>query len=217
MEKYLVLDTETTNSLDDPFAYDIGFAVVDKNGKVYETHSYVIADFFLDSEMMDSAYFKEKIPSYWEDIKSGKRMLRRLKTVRYIVRDVCNQYGIKKIFAHNASFDYKSCNYSQRYNTSSKYRYFFPFGIEIWDTLKMAREIFGKDNEYVRFCEENSFLTPTNKPKLTAEVLYKYLSNNLDFEESHTGLEDVLIEKEILVECLRRGCKSGKLYPKELL
>ena len=29
MEKYLVLDTETANSLDDPIVYDIGFAVID--------------------------------------------------------------------------------------------------------------------------------------------------------------------------------------------
>ena len=30
-EKVIVLDTETTNSIDDPIAYDIGFAVIDIN------------------------------------------------------------------------------------------------------------------------------------------------------------------------------------------
>ena len=55
MEKYLVLDTETANSLDDPIVYDIGFAVIDATGHVYESHSYVIADFFLDKELMASA------------------------------------------------------------------------------------------------------------------------------------------------------------------
>ena len=70
MEKrYIVLDTETTNSLDDPIAYDIGFAVIDEYGTVYETHSYVIADVFLDKDLMASAYFADKIPQYWEDIK----------------------------------------------------------------------------------------------------------------------------------------------------
>ena len=38
-KKYIVLDTETTNSLDDPMAYDIGFAVIDEFGAVYEFHS----------------------------------------------------------------------------------------------------------------------------------------------------------------------------------
>ena len=54
-KKYIVLDTETTNSLDDPMAYDIGFAVIDEYGTVYETHSYVIADVFLDKDLMASA------------------------------------------------------------------------------------------------------------------------------------------------------------------
>lgn len=216
MEKYLVLDTETTNSLDDPFVYDIGFAVIDAEGTVYESHSYVIADFFLDKEMMASAYFAEKIPQYWEDIQNGKRSLRRLKTVKFILKDVCVQYNIQKIIAHNAVFDYKSCNYSQRYSTSSKYRYFFPYGIEIWDSLKMSREIFGKDEAYKNFCISNNYVTANNKPKLTAEVLYRYISGNNEFIESHTGLEDVMIEKEIFVECLRRGCIDGALYTSKL-
>ena len=93
--KFLVLDTETTNTIDDPFCYDVGFAVVDAAGNVYETHSYVIADIFLDSELMTYAYFAEKVPQYWEDIKSGKRTLRRFKTVKYILRDV-----VKPAFIH---------------------------------------------------------------------------------------------------------------------
>ena len=143
--KFLVIDTETTNSIDDPFCYDIGFAVVDATGKTYETHSYVVADIFLDNELMASAYFADKIPQYWEDIKSGKRILRRFKTIKSILRDVVTQYGIRYVVAHNASFDYRSLNYTQRLLTSSKYRYFLPWGVEIWDTLKMARQVLGKD------------------------------------------------------------------------
>ena len=72
-EKILMLDTETTNDIDCPFVYDIGFAVVDTNGKTYEEGSFVIADIFLDSELMSTAYFADKIPTYWEDIKSSSR------------------------------------------------------------------------------------------------------------------------------------------------
>ena len=80
MTKYIVLDTETTNSLDDPITYDIGWAVIDENGEVYETASYVVADVFLDRELMESAYFADKIPQYWEDIENGERILARFKT-----------------------------------------------------------------------------------------------------------------------------------------
>jgi hypothetical protein len=63
---FIVVDTETTNSIDDPIAYDIGFAVVDEKGKVYETHSYVVADIFLDKELMSVAYFADKREQYWK-------------------------------------------------------------------------------------------------------------------------------------------------------
>lgn len=213
--KFLVIDTETTNSIDDPFCYDVGFAVVDATGAVYESHSYVVADIFLDNELMASAYFAEKIPQYWDEIRNGKRQLRRFKTIRSILRDVVQQYGIRYIVAHNASFDYRSLNYTQRLLTSSKYRYFFPWGVEIWDTLKMARQVLGKDETYKQFCLDNGFTYgKEGKPqcRYTAEIIHRFLTGNLDFIEEHTGLEDVLIEKDILAYCLSKGLESGKLW-----
>lgn len=213
--KFLVIDTETTNSIDDPFCYDVGFAVVEADGTVIEDHSYVVADIFLDNELMSSAYFAEKIPQYWADIQSGKRILRRFKTIKAILRDVVEQYGIKYIVAHNASFDYRSLNYTQRLLTSSKYRYFFPWGVEIWDTLKMARQVLGKDETYKQFCIDNGFIYgKEEKPqcRYTAEIIHRFLTGDLDFIEEHTGLEDVLIEKDILAYCLANGVETGKLW-----
>ena len=201
-ERIIVVDVETTNSIDDPFCYDVGFAVIDPLGKIYESHSYVVADIFLDSDLMESAYFKDKIPQYWEDIKNGKRLLRRFKTIKMIFADVVKQYGVKIVVAHNARFDYRALNLTQRFLTSSKYRYFFPFGIKIWDSLKMSREVLKDSVEYDNFCYENNFLTKRLAKRYTAEILYRFLTDNLDFEESHTGLEDVEIEKEIFAYCL---------------
>lgn len=212
---FLVVDTETCNSIDDPFAYDVGFAVVKATGEVLEAHSYVVADIFLDKDLMASAYFTDKIPQYWEEIKSGKRILRRFKTIKSILRDVVAQYGIRYVVAHNASFDYRSLNYTQRLLTSSKYRYFLPWGVEIWDTLKMARECLGKDEQYRQFCLDNGYTYgKEEKPQLrfTAEIVYRFLTGNLDFVEEHTGLEDVLIEKDILAFCLANGVTNGALW-----
>ena len=211
-EKYLMIDTETTNSIDDPICYDIGFAVVDAEGNVYEEHSYVVADVFLDDELMSSAFFADKIPQYWEDIKLGVRKLRRFKTIRSIVYDVCRQYGIKYAVAHNARFDNRSLNLTQRFLTSSKYRYFLPYGVEFLDTLKMARKIFA-DEKYDTFCYENEYLTKRGCKRYTAEILYRFLTGDNDFIESHTGLEDVLIEKEIFVYCLQKDPTiDGRLW-----
>lgn len=212
-EKIIVIDTETTNSIDDPICYDVGFAVIDKNGFVFEKHSFVVAEVFLDEDLMRSAYFIEKVPQYWEEIKAGKRKLAKFSTIRFKFAEICKKYKIKIVCAHNARFDYRSLNLTQRFLTSSKYRYFFPFGIEIWDTLKMSREVLKNNDTYGEFCYENNFLTSRMCKRFTAEIIFRFLTGALDFEESHTGLEDVLIEKEIFSYCLEQNPEiDGRLW-----
>lgn len=212
MARYIVLDTETTNSLEDPIAYDIGFAVIDENGKVYAKFSFVVAEVFLDKELMANAYFADKIPQYWKDIEDGERELRKLSTIRQTLNRVCEEFEVEAIIAHNARFDYRSTAITQRYLTSSKYRYFLPYGVELWDSLKMAREVFKNDEAYAEFCYKNDYLTSRGARRYTAEILYRFITNDNSFIESHTGLEDVMIEKDIFVECMRRGATNRSAW-----
>lgn len=218
---YIGLDTETCNSfvendklvLSQSLVYDIGWAVTDKKGHIYKTRSFVLADVFLDmKDLMKTAYYAAKIPSYWVDIKAGKRQLASLWTIKKALKEDCEEYGITTIFAHNAGFDYTALNNTIRYITKSKYRYFLPYGIEVWDTLKMANQTIGKQKSYRKFCEMNNYMTAhkTPRPKLTAEILYRYISGMHGFIESHTGLEDVVIETQIFAHCLRQHKKIEK-------
>lgn len=222
----VVLDTETC-PLDkefdgvspyNMFVYDIGWAVVDKKGHVYETKSYINRDVFMEEkDLMNSAYYANKIPKYWEDIKSGKRKVAMWYTIRKDLADTMKKYNTKTVCAHNARFDYGSTNNTQRWLTKSKFRYFLPKGTEVWDTMKMALDVIAKTPTYKAFCEENGYMTKhqTPRPQVKAEVIYKYISGDNDFVESHTGLEDVLIEKEILAYCFRKHQKMRKkLYEK---
>lgn len=212
-DRFIVIDTETTNSIDDPLCYDVGFAVVDILGNVYENHSYVVADIFLDKELMSYAYFSEKIPQYWEDIKSGKRILKSFRSIERIFRRVCNDWGVNVFVAHNARFDYKSLNNTKRYITTSRSRFFFPYGAKFVDTLKLSRNVFANDDDYREFCVSNEYVTKRNENRYTAEVIYRFLTGNNDFEEEHTGLADCMIEKEILRYCLVTETKeSGYLW-----
>lgn len=216
----LVLDTETAPTDKDiqdvnpynMFVYDLGFAVVDKRGHVYETASFVNADIFLNEKsLMKSAYYANKIPKYWEDIKNGSRTLTSWYNIKKAVDDVIRKYGITKVFAHNMRFDYGTVNNTQRWLTKSKYRYFFPYGVEICDTLKMARQVIAPMPTYKNFCKREGYLTKNGQPRLTAEIIYRYITGDYEFAESHTGLEDVLIEKEILKYCY---AKHKKMNPK---
>lgn len=209
---FIVLDTETTNSLEEPLAYDIGWAVIDESGAILKTESYAVAEIFLDAELMSFAYFAEKIPQYWDEIKNDERKLARLSTIFKTLRTDCNTYEVKEIYAHNARFDDLSLKLTSRFISGSKYRYFLPYGSKICDTLKMSRQAFGKDEAYKTFCAENNYKTANGQNRMTAEVLYRFLSGDNGFCEEHKGLADVLIEKEILIACRDRGVTEGGLY-----
>ena len=200
---YLTIDTETANGLEDPIVYDIGGCIHDKWGNVYEKFSFIIYETFYGMEdLMQSAYYAHKIPQYKEQIANGQRKVVRFNTAKKTIKTLCDEYKVKAIIAHNARFDYRSTTRTQRYLTKSKYRYFLPYGIPIWDSLKMARDTICKQPTYYKWCEKNNFLTKNGKPRATAEILYKYISGDVNFKEDHTGLEDVLIEIAITCKCI---------------
>ena len=208
---YLTIDTETANTIEDPMMYDIGGAIHDKQGNVYETFSFVIYDVFCaDRELFDTAYYAEKRPIYEAQIKDGSRRIVSIFTAKAYINQLCREYNVKAIIAHNARFDYRSTNYTLRYVTKSASRYFLPYGIPMWDTLKMAQDTICKQPTYIKWCKENGYCQKNGKPRATAEILYRYISLNKDFIESHTGLEDVLIEKEIFVKCMAQHKKMRK-------
>jgi hypothetical protein len=208
---YMVFDTETSNSLDDPIMYDLGGAIIDKKGQVYETFSFVIWDTFCNMrELMKTAYYYEKVPQYWDEIKSGQRKIVSLFTAKKYFYDLCKKYNVTAIMAHNARFDYKSTNGTLRYLTKSKYRYFLPYGIPLWDTLRMAKSTVCKQKSYIKWCNKYGYVQKNGQVRATAEILYRYMVGNNNYTECHTGLEDVLIEKEIFVWCMRQHKKMNK-------
>ena len=220
-KKYIaVVDTETANGFMEngkinlfySLVYDYGYIIRDKAGNILVARSFAIAEIFLDKELMSSAYYAEKIPQYWEEIKSGKRQLVKFSTMRKIFLADCKKYNVSTVTAHNASFDVRALNNTIRLLTGSNCRYFFPRKFEIWDTLKMSRDIFGQLKGYRNYCINNNYMTKHKVPQIrcTAEILYKYISGNDDFIEKHKGIDDVLIESEILTYCLKSHKKMRK-------
>ena len=210
----LMLDTETANTIQDEngldmsntLFYDLGFQIADTHGRTYgEKFSFVNSDIFIhEEELMQSAYYAKKIPQYKEDIANGKRVLANTYEIRKAMLDLMAKYNCRIVCAHNARFDCNSLNNTQRWTTKSKFRYFLPYGVEWWDTLKMARSVMGKMPTYRKFCEKHGYLTKNGKPRFTAEICYRFITKDTDFVESHTGLEDVEIETEILRYCHRQ-------------
>ena len=209
-EMFLVIDTETCNTVEQPLPYDIGFAICDRMGNIAEERSYVVAETFLDmKDTMKSAYFAEKIPQYWEDIKNGSREIKSIYKIRKEVKDLMKKYNVKKVGAYNMVFDKRALNNVMIYTTKSSCRWFFPFGTEFFCIWHLATQTLLQQKTFFKMAEKNDWFSEKGNLLTNAEVTYNYIKKMSDFKESHTGLEDVRIEIEIMAHCFRQHKKMN--------
>ena len=118
------VDTETTGTLEEPIVYDFGGESLNGdntiNNVIYET-------FYKMPELMKQAYFADKIPSYDNDIWQSERFVEDFFELRNNIHKMYKEGKIKRIFAHNASFDVRALNNTCRVLSNNKIRYFFDF------------------------------------------------------------------------------------------
>ena len=206
-KKYImVLDVETTNNQigvknapNDGLVYDIGFTIADKKGNVYVKRSFAIKEIFDWKELMDTAYYKNKLPMYFEKLKKGIMEKVSIWEARKRVKSAMEYFGITEVYAYNASFDYTTLNNTVRYISGSGCRWFFPYGTQVCDIWHIACQVLGtqKTFQWENVRNDNGNLI-TN-----AERMFAYLSQDFNFEEEHTGLADALVETQILARCLK--------------
>lgn len=214
---YLVVDVETANSTQDALVYDLGFAICDKKGNIYLEKSYVITDIFDDekkifhnSEMMNTSYYNHKLPKYYQGLKNGKWKCISLLKARKEIATLMQEWNISEVWAYNCHFDRNALNNSIRYSTKSNLRWFFPYGTQFHCIWSVATQTICKQKGFLRFCLENNLYSEKGNVKTSAETVYAYLTKNADFEEEHTGLEDVRIEVQILAKCISQHKKMNK-------
>ena len=206
-KKYvMVLDVETTNNQievknapNDGLVYDIGFVVADKKGNVYAKRSFAIKEIFDWTDLMNTAYYKNKLPIYYDRIAKGQMEKISIWDARKRIHKAMEYFNIKEVYAYNANFDYTTLNNTVRYLSGSGCRWFFPYGTQICDIWHIACQVLGvqKTFQWENIRNDNGNLL-TN-----AERMFAYMSSNKEFEEEHTGLADALIETQILARCLK--------------
>ena len=210
-ELFLIIDTETANSIEQPLCYDIGYAICDRQGKIYLERSFVVSELFLDhKDLMQSAYFADKIPQYWEDIKNGTRVLKSIFNIRKQIHEDMKKYSIRKVGAYNMGFDKRALNNTSRYCSQSRFRWFFPWGTTYICIWNMACQLLLARPSYIKFAIKNNFISEKGNILTNAECCYRYLTKNTNFKEEHQGLDDVNIEAEILLACFKQHKKVNQ-------
>ena len=207
---YLVADVETAGGLGNPLVYDIGFAITDKHGNIYEKHSYMIKEIWENKALMLSAYYSEKIPKYEKDIAEGKRTVVSFATMRNIMLTEMRKYNVKVFAAYNSIFDTRALSTTIKFLTGNKSIKFLSEEFKNLEQLCiwcLACENLYTQVSFREMAIKNNWLTEANNFKTSAEIGYRFLTGNTDFIEEHTGLEDVLIEIKIMAYALRQNKK----------
>lgn len=192
---YCLIDTETSKMTD---VYDLGVVIFDKKGNILFERNYCNMDVFGNENMMRNAYYGWKMPLY----KDNKNLVRcDTRSMMYDFLYAMKLYEVTHLMAYNVAFDINALN--------STYMKFCnrPFETEkyiIVDVMRVAIETIINTKKYKSFCKNNEYMTDKGNYKTSAEVVYKYVNNDLDFIESHTALDDCYCEKNIFMKCLKQ-------------
>lgn len=208
---YIVGDIETANFAEDALAYDVGLAIIDRKGNVYDRKSFIVSEIFVNEpDLMKSAYYAHKIPEYLAEIERGGREVATFYKVVALLKEWNTKYKPKAFLAYNAFFDMSGLNRTQRYITKSKYRYALPYGLQVQCIWHMACQTICSQKKYYDFCIKNGFVSKAGNISTSAETVYRFLTNNPVFQEEHKGLEDVEIEAKIFAECIKKHKKMNR-------
>lgn len=117
---YLILDCETATlpiameyteaerkriAIAKPLIYDLGWKVVDRQGRVYASKNYLISEIFSVPAIFDTAYYANKRPIYLEMLDKGEILLVDWRTaVKELIEDMA---AVEGVGAYNAMFDFK--------------------------------------------------------------------------------------------------------------
>lgn len=195
----LLIDIETIGDItkgDKAFPFDISYMVYDNiNDKVIENKSLIISDIYNNKFLMEMCYYKHNIPFYNDKLEqdsnyvltSGINAINELKKV-------IKRYNISLMVAYNGDFDYQGIN-----NLCELLEVKSPIKkLNVLCLWYYTFNLVKNSKIYVAFCEKHNLKSASGKNYSTsAETIYKFITNNLHFEERHTGLEDLKIELDI--------------------
>ena len=223
-KKYtMVFDTETTgeivtskngHEIMQKYIYDIGYTIADKK-KIHLKRNFIVKEIFENVDLMNSAYYKSKIPMYMEMINNGEvEVVPFAEIVKTMQRDA-ELYNIKAVAAYNISFDLDAFmqttntiypnQFQMLYRLTKKGSYapntekFFTTYIlrkevEIIDIWTLACQTLCNQKTFQTYYKQE---TAKGNIKSNAEIVYSYVIDS-DFIEDHTALSDSIIETEIL-------------------
>ena len=212
---YCTLDNETFGGASNPKGiYHVAGFIHDRNGVVIAPFNYLIAEYF--DEINKDEYAKKNFHRYLSMVANGEITV--IDTEAHAIEMIdalCNLYNVKYMMAYNSAFDFTKTACAKLIENR-----------EFIDIYLMTLQTITHVKKYAKFCRDNGFRSTSGKSVATsAESVFAYLTNNIEYKEEHTALEDSKIEMQIFLACLAThkkytknmhqfDCKKGKCFPR---
>ena len=202
----MIFDTETT-SIEKPFCYNIGYVIV--NADTYDVvmeRDFVCEQVWHNPMLFTTAYYSDKKDMYISRMRQRQIKMEKFGYIcQQMIRDI-KAFEITQAYAYNSNFDERVFNFNCEWFKCNN-----PFdNVKILDIRGYFHNVI--DDNYKEWCERNEKFTESGHYSSTAESVYQFLTNDLDFEEEHTALADSEIETSILFYCVNKGCELGTDY-----
>lgn len=204
----LTFDTETI-TIGKPFCYNIGYTIFNTDTKEkLLSRDFVVSEIWNNKELFETAYYAEKRPIYTSYMKGKRTKKLSFEKICEILSADIEENGIEYAYAYNSPFDDRVFQFNcEWFKVDNPFEY-----ITILDIRGLVHNCIAFTEEFQDFCEKNEYFTEAMNYSTTAETLFRFISKDLTFAEEHTALSDSIIETDILIECVNRGCEYGKEY-----
>ena len=207
---YCILDTETVTLSRKVF--DLGYKIIDRQGNVYEEGSYVVQEQVGTKdgleELVHDNFSSNKCAIYFNDLLNnhGDFEVLPFDNIRTLVNDAIEYYNAT-LCAYNLAFDLNALNKTSQFYCGCDFFVEMPELLDIWNA---AMSTVCDTMRYIRFVAEHAIVTDKGNPQTGAEAVYKFITQDTNFEESHTALKDCDIEAQILKACVNTHKKISR-------
>jgi len=214
--KIMILDTETIG-LEKKFMYDFGYIIAEQqeNGifKAIEKKQFIIDQVYNNKMLFETAYYSLKRPIYISLLKGRKARIKKIGHAFRTMKADLENFQVKNVLAYNMPFDKGVFEFnSQVFNLINPIEH-----LPLLDIMTFAGEKIHSTPEYLKFCQDNNYITPANNLETNAEKTFRFISCLNDFEESHTSLQDCEIELDILNYSILKGADLNKEYKRKYI
>ena len=208
---FMILDVEGMSTCR---PYNIGYIIGDKFGNVFLERSFAVLPCVwenlqncLQAKEMTHKNIQEILGDI-ENTTKRKYIYNSIEEVKKLILNDCIKYHVREIWAYNCAFDKGSLKrlFGEDWEMISNMVTFY----DIIPAILYSKLLTKK---YVKWCNNNGFITQKGNVMTKAEIVYKYLFNDLTFEEEHTGLSDCKIEYKILLKAIHSGKKIDRKVP----